>query len=57
MNSQQVRGKVGKFDIYLCPEQLISYAGVVLLQDFARQLAIERLLDEELRVKTHKCDC
>jgi len=45
---------VGKFNICLRPEHLTSHAGTVLLHDFAQRLGLERLLDEELRVKTRE---
>ena len=51
MNKQKVVGKVGKFNIGFRTEQLTSHAGTVLLQDFARRLGVERVVDEELRVK------
>src|SRR5262245_58220955 len=51
VNRQKVVGKVGKFNIGFRPEQLTSQAGTVLLQNFARRLGVERVLDEELRVK------
>ena len=52
MNSQKVVGKVGKFNIGFRQEHLTSHAGTVLLQDFAQRLGVERVLDEELQVKT-----
>src|SRR5262245_61465872 len=54
VNRQKVVGKVGKFNIGFRPEQLTSHAGTVLLQDFARRLGVERVLDEELRVKVRE---
>jgi hypothetical protein len=51
VNSHKVVGKVGKFNICFRPERLTSHAGVVLLHDFAQRLGVERVLDEELRVK------
>jgi Transposase DDE domain group 1 len=54
VNRQKVVGKVGKFNIGFRQEQLTSPAGTVLLQDFARRLGIERVLDEELRVKVRE---
>ncbi len=51
VNKPKVVGKVGKFNICFRQEQLTSHAGTVLLQDFARRLGVERVLDEELRVK------
>src|SRR5262245_27843079 len=54
VNRQKVVGKVGKFNIGFRQEQLTSHAGTVLLQDFARRLGVERVLDEELPVKTRE---
>ena len=54
MNRQKVVGKVGKFNICFRQEQLTSHAGTVLLQDFARRLGVERMLDEELQVKVRE---
>ena len=54
MNRQKVVGKVGKFNICFRQEQLTSHAGTVLLQDFAHRLGVERVLDEELRVKVRE---
>jgi hypothetical protein len=47
-------GKVGKFNIGFRRKQLASHAGTVLLQDFAQRLGMERVLDEELQVKTRE---
>ena len=46
MNTQKVVGKVGKFNIGFRQEQLTSHAGTVLVQDFARRLGVERVLDD-----------
>lgn len=54
MNRQKVVGKVGKFNICFRPEQLTSHAGTVLLHDFVQRLGMEKLLDEELHVKTRE---
>ena len=54
VNSQKVVGKVGKFNIGFRQEQLTSHAGTVLLQDFARRLGVEHVLDEELQVKVRE---
>lgn len=54
MNRKNVVGKVGKFNIGFRREQLTSHAGTVLLQDFARRLGVERVLDEELHVKVRE---
>ena len=51
MNRPKGVGKVGKFNICFRKEQVTSHAGTVLLQDFARGLGVERVLDEELQVK------
>jgi tRNA(Arg) A34 adenosine deaminase TadA len=48
VNRQKVVGKVGKFNRCFRHEQLTRHAGTVLLQDFARRLGGERVLDEEL---------
>jgi len=45
---------VGKFNICFRPEQLTSHAGTVLLHDFVKRLGMEKLLDEELHVKTRE---
>ena len=54
MNRQKVVGKVGTFNICFRSEQLTSHAGTVLLHDFVQRLGIEKLLDEELHVKTRE---
>jgi hypothetical protein len=54
VNRAQVVGKVGKFNIGFRQEQLTSHAGTVLLQDFAQRLGVERVLAEELHVKTRE---
>src|SRR5215510_6117110 len=54
VNTQKVVGKVGKFNLCFRQEQLTSHAGTVLGQDFAQRLGVERVLDEELRVKTRE---
>ena len=54
MNRKKVVGKVGKFNICFRPEQLTSHAGTVLLHDFVQRLGMEKLLDEELHVKTRE---
>jgi hypothetical protein len=54
VNIAKVVGKVGKFNICFREEQLTSHAGTVLLHDFAQRLGVERLLDEELSVKTRE---
>ena len=54
MNKQKVVGKVGKFNICFRQEQLTSHAGTVLVQDFARRLGVEGVLDKELQVKVRE---
>src|SRR4029450_14139536 len=54
VNSQKVVGKVGKFNLGFRREHLTSHAGTVMLQDFARRLGVERVLDEELWVKVRE---
>jgi hypothetical protein len=54
VNGAKVVGKVGKFNIGFRQEQLTSHAGTVLVQDFAERLGVERVLDEELRVKVRE---
>ena len=54
MNRHKVVGKVGKFNICFRSERLTSYAGIVLLHDFAQRLGVARLLDEELQVKARE---
>src|SRR5262249_55580545 len=54
VNRQKVFGKVGKFNIGFRKEQLTSHAGTVLLQDFARRLGVEEVLNEGLQVKTRE---
>src|SRR3712207_3513808 len=50
----KVVGKVGKFNICSRQGQLTSHAGTAVLQDFAQRLGVERVLDEELRVKVRE---
>jgi hypothetical protein len=45
---------VGKFNIGFRKEHLTSHAGTVLLHDFAQRVGVERLREEELRVKTRE---
>ena len=54
MNTPQVVGEVGKFNICFRKEHLTSHAGMVLLHDFAQRLGVARLLDEELQVKARE---
>jgi DDE family transposase len=54
VNRPKVVGKVEKFNICFRQEQLTSQAGTVLLQDFARRLGVEGVLDEELGVKVRE---
>jgi hypothetical protein len=54
VNKQKVVGKVGKFNLCFRPEQLTSQAGTVLVEDFARRLGVEQVVDEELQVKTRE---
>ena len=54
MNRPTVVGRVGKFNLCFRQEQLTSHAGTVVLQDFAQRLGVERVLDEELRVKVRE---
>jgi Transposase DDE domain group 1 len=54
VNGQKVVGKVGKFNLCFRHEQLTSHAGTVMVQDFAQRLGVERVLDEELRVKVRE---
>jgi hypothetical protein len=54
VNRQKVVGKVGKFNLGFRQEQLTSHAGTVLLQDFARRLGVEQVLDKELHVRTRE---
>jgi len=54
VNRHKVVGKVGKFNLCFRPERLTSYAGVVLLHDFAQRLGVAQVLDAELQVKTRE---
>jgi DDE family transposase len=54
VNREKVVGKVGKFNICFRQEHLTSHAGTVMLQDFARRLGVEDVLEEEVRVKVRK---
>ena len=51
MNSTNVMGKVGKFNVCFRAERLTSHAGVVLVHELAARLGVEQIVDEELRVK------
>lgn len=54
MNKQKVVGKVGKSNSCFRQEQLTSHTGTILVQDFARRLGIEGVLDKELQVKVRE---
>jgi hypothetical protein len=51
VNAESVLGKVGKFKVCFREEQLTSHAGVVLVDELAKHLGIEQIVDEELHVK------
>jgi hypothetical protein len=51
VNSDSLRGKVGKFNVCFRDEQLTSHAGVVLVHELGQQWGVEQLLDEEVAVK------
>ncbi len=51
MSDDIVLGKAGKFNICVRDITLSSHAGVVLLQNFAEQLGVTAMLDQELNVK------
>ncbi len=50
MREQSIAGKVGKFNVCFRDVTLSSHAGLALLNDFARQLGVAQVLDEELHV-------
>ncbi len=50
MSEQSIVGKVGKFNVCFRGVTLSSHAGLVLLNDFARQLGVAQVLDKELLV-------
>ena len=51
MNDETVVGKVGKFNVAFRPRLQSSHAGVVLMQEFIKQLGVAAILDEEIKVK------
>ncbi|CAG0934097.1 hypothetical protein TFLX_03339 [Thermoflexales bacterium] len=51
VSHQSIVGKVGKFNVCFRDVTLSSHAGLGLLADFAKQLGVAQVLDEELQVK------
>jgi hypothetical protein len=51
VSDQSIVGKVGKFNVCFREVTLSSHAGLALLDDFAKQLGVAQILDEELHVK------
>jgi hypothetical protein len=51
VSDQSIVGKVGKFNVCFRGVTLSSHAGLALLDDFAKQLGVAQILDEELHVK------
>ena len=51
MSKQSIVGKVGKFNVCFRDVTLSSHAGLALLDEFAQQLGVAQVMDEELQVK------
>lgn len=51
VSTPSIVGKVGKFNVCFRDVTLSSHAGLALLDDFAQQLGVAQILDEELHVK------
>jgi hypothetical protein len=51
VNKGKVIGKAGKFNISFREDVLSSQAGMVLIREFSERLGIEKIIDEELKVK------
>lgn len=51
VSEQSIVGKVGKFNVCFRDVTLSNHAGLALLDDFAQQLGVAHILDEELHVK------
>lgn len=51
MSTPSIVGKVGKFNVCFRDITLSNHAGLALLADFAQQLGVAQILDEELHVK------
>lgn len=51
MSKQSIVGKVGKFNVCFRDVTLSNHAGLALLDDFAKQLGVAHVVDEELHVK------
>jgi hypothetical protein len=51
VSEQSIVGKVGKFNVCFRDITLSSHAGLALLADFAQQLGVAQVLDDELHVK------
>ena len=50
----KVIGKAGKFNIWFREEKLSSHSGLLLIKEFTERLAVEQIIDEELKVKTRE---
>jgi hypothetical protein len=51
VSDQSIVEKVGKFNVCFRDITLSSQAGLALLDDFAKQLGVAQVVDEELQVK------
>lgn len=51
VSTNNLIGRVGKFNVILRRDRLASHAGLLLVREFAERLGVSALLDEELRVK------
>jgi Transposase DDE domain group 1 len=51
VSEQSIVGKVGKYNVCFREVTLSSHAGLALLDEFAQQLGVAQVLDEELHVK------
>lgn len=54
MNRVKVAGRAGKFNICFRDTVLSSHAGLVLVKEFAEQIGISKIVDEELEVKSRE---
>jgi hypothetical protein len=51
VNTGKVIGKVGKFNVSFREDKLSSHAGMVLIKEFSERLGVEKIIDEEMKVK------
>jgi len=54
VNKGKVIGKAGKFNICFRNDQLSSHAGMILIKEFAEQIGVEKIIEEELAVKSRE---